>query len=113
MKALLLLLAPAVLIAADHKTVPWEKPRLNVGQALFRENCIVCHDIEKPKEQSKKLGPSLHRLFKNDQLPLSRGKPNRPYVITRIKFGGALMPAFAKKMTDAEIAILIEYIESK
>ena len=110
---MLLVLLPALLGAADRKTVPWEKSRLAVGQALYRENCIVCHDIEKPKEQSKKFGPSLQHLFKNERLPLSRGKPNRPYVITRIKFGGALMPAFGKKLSDAEIAILLDYIESK
>jgi mono/diheme cytochrome c family protein len=97
--------------AADRKAVPWAKSRLAAGQSLYRENCIVCHDIETPK--SKKPGPSLHHLFKNPRLPLSRGKPNRPYVITRIKFGGPLMPAYRQKLTDAEINLILEYIESK
>ena len=98
----------ARLMATDP---PWERSRLAAGQDLYRENCAVCHDIGKPA--SKKLGPSLHHLFKNEKLPLSRGKPSRPYVIVRIKFGGALMPAFAKKMTDAEIETLVDYIASR
>jgi mono/diheme cytochrome c family protein len=44
---------------------------------------------------------------------MSHGKPNRPYVIVRIKFGGALMPAFGKKLNDAEINTLVDYIASK
>jgi mono/diheme cytochrome c family protein len=30
-----------------------------------------------------------------------------------VKFGGALMPAFGKKLNDAQINILIDYIESR
>jgi mono/diheme cytochrome c family protein len=62
---------------------------------------------------SRKLGPSLNHLFKNEKLPLSHGKPSRQYVIVRVKFGGALMPAFGKKLNDAQINTLIDYIESK
>jgi mono/diheme cytochrome c family protein len=101
----------ATLGAAERKPLPWEKSRLALGQALYRENCVVCHDID--TAATKKPGPSLHRLFKNPRLPLSKGKPNRPYVIVRIKFGGPLMPAFQKKLTDADIDLLLEYIESK
>jgi mono/diheme cytochrome c family protein len=92
---------------------PWEKSNLLHGRDLYRENCTVCHDIDKDKAHSRKLGPSLNRLFKNDKLPMSNGKPNRPYVVVRIKYGGALMPAFGKKLNDAEIASLIDYINSK
>ena len=99
-----------VLTAASHSAPPWEKSRLSVGQDLFRENCAVCHDIEKPV--SKKLGPSLHHAFKREKLA-SGAKPSRLYIITRIKFGGALMPAFAKKMTDPEIETLVDFIASR
>ena len=100
----------AVLVAANRVAPPWEKSRLSVGEDLFRENCAVCHDIEKPV--SKKLGPTLHHAFKREKLA-SGSKPSRLYIMTRVKFGGALMPAFAKKLTDPEINILIDYIESK
>jgi mono/diheme cytochrome c family protein len=91
---------------------PWEKPKLAEGRDLYRQNCAVCHDVELGNAHAK-LGPSLHHLFKNEKLPLSHGKPSRQYVIVRVKFGGALMPAFGKKLNDAQINTLIDYIESQ
>ena len=101
------------LSAADIKSPPWEKPSLLQGRDLFRENCIVCHDIDKDQAHTRKLGPSLNHLFKNEKLPLSHGKPTRAYVTVRIKFGGALMPAFRNQLSDPEINILIAYLASK
>ena len=101
------------LYAADTNAPPWETPRVVIGRDLFRENCAVCHDIDKDKLHSHKFGPSLNHLFKNEKLPLSHGKPNRQYVIVRIKYGGALMPAFRNRMNDAEINALVDYIASK
>lgn len=103
-------LAAAALLAADRKAPPWEKTKY-LGQDLYREHCIVCHDID--KKETKKPGPTLHRLFKNEKLPLSGGRPSREYVVVKIKFGGQLMPPFIKRMTDAEIARLVDYIETK
>jgi len=108
---LLILAMPAA--AADRKALPWERPgrQVALGRDLYRENCIVCHDIEGKK--TNKPGPSLHRLFKNEKLPLSGGKPSREYVDVKIKFGGQLMPPFVKRMTDAEIAAVIAYLEAR
>jgi hypothetical protein len=50
-------------------------------------------------------------MFKNERLPLSHGKPSRQYVTVRIKFGGALMPAF-KQLSESDINVLIDYIAS-
>ena len=109
----LALLLAFQLSAADVQSPPWEKSPLIQGRDLFRENCAVCHDIDKDQKHTRKFGPSLNHLFKNEKLPLSRGKPNRPYVITRIKFGGALMPAFRTRLTDPEINTLLVYLASK
>jgi mono/diheme cytochrome c family protein len=113
-------LKPALLVvfgigvsAADIKSPPWEKSPLIAGRDLFRENCAVCHDIDKDQKHTRKLGPSLNHLFKNEKLPLSHGKPSRPYVVLRIKFGGALMPAFRTQLSDPEIDTLVDYIASK
>jgi hypothetical protein len=46
-------------------------------------------------------------------MPLSSMKPNRPYIQVRVKFGGPLMPAFGKTLTDREIDTLIDYIQSR
>jgi mono/diheme cytochrome c family protein len=103
----------ASLSAADIPRPPWERLNSNIGRDLFRENCAVCHDIDKDQKHTRKLGPSLNHLFKNEKMSLSHAKPNRQYVTIRIKFGGALMPAFAKRLNDPEIATLIDYIASK
>ena len=105
------LLLAAVLGAADRRPVPWEKNHLLTGQALYRENCVVCHDIDRP--ESKKLGPSFYQLFKRPQMPIAKMKPGRDYIKVRAKFGGALMPAFRTRLTDRELDILIDYIASK
>jgi mono/diheme cytochrome c family protein len=101
-------LVAATLFAADP---PWEKKHLLVGQALYRENCVVCHQIDRP--QSKKPGPSFYQLFKRDKMPIAAMKPSRDYIKVRVKFGGPLMPAFGKTLTDSEIDTLIDYIASR
>ena len=101
----------AMLSAAGQRNLPWERNRLRIGQALYRENCVVCHDID--RQQSKKLGPSFYQLFKRDRMPLSKAKPNREYIKVRVKFGGPLMPAFRQRLSDSEINTLIDYMASK
>ena len=101
----------AGLMAADRRQPPWEKDRAKIGQALYRENCVVCHDVDHP--QSKKLGPSFYQLFRRDKMPLTNVKPNREYIKVRVKFGGMLMPAFRQWLNDREIDTLIDYLASK
>ena len=108
---LLIFLALAAATAADKKPVPWEKNRLQIGQALYRDNCVVCHEID--KAQSKKMGPSFYQLFKRDKMPIASMKPNRDYIKVRVKFGGPVMPAFRQWLTESEIDTLIDYIASK
>ena len=103
----------SMLAGADIQAPPWDKSHLSVGRDLFRENCAVCHDIDKDQKHTRKLGPSLNHLFKNEKLPLSHGKPTRPYVTVRIKFGGALMPAYRNFLNQPEIDTLIDYLASK
>jgi len=104
-------LLAVTLLAAERRPIPWEKNRLQIGQALYRENCVVCHDID--REQSKKAGPSFYQLFKRDKMPRANLKPSREYIKVRVKFGGTLMPAFRQTLTDSEIDTLIDYIAAK
>jgi mono/diheme cytochrome c family protein len=108
---MLVLAFAAALAAVDRRPVPWEKNHLLVGQALYRGNCAVCHDID--RAQSKKLGPSFYQLFRRDQMPIAKMKPSRDYIKVRVKFGGPIMPAFRKSLTDREIDTLIDYLASK
>ena len=108
---LALALAACILPVMSAADPPWEKKHLLVGQALYRENCVVCHTIDRP--QSKKPGPSFYQLFKREKMPIASMKPNRDYIKVRVKFGGPLMPAFGKALTDPEIDTLIDYIASR
>ncbi len=105
---LTILFAAAACLPAAAQSAHWA-----IGRDLYRENCAVCHDIDKDKAHSRKFGPSLNHLFKNETLPMSHGKPSRAYVEVRIKFGGAVMPAFSRRLTPAEINTLIDYIAAK
>lgn len=113
MRIFILVLLAFTLTAADKKPLPWEKNRMVSGQALYRTNCVVCHDVDRPQAESKKFGPSFYQLFHRDKMPLANMKPNRDYIKLRIKFGGALMPAFAKTMNDSEIETLLDYLQSQ
>ncbi len=103
------------LMAADRPAPPWEKSRVSVGQDLFRENCAVCHEISKldPRTIGKVKVPSLAHASQKEKPPLGTRPLARPYIALRVKFGGPVMPAFAKKLSDAEINMIIDYIETK
>jgi mono/diheme cytochrome c family protein len=93
------------------RPVPWEKNRLKIGQAIYRENCVVCHTVE--AGSSNKLGPSFYHLFQRDKMPQSNAKPDRLLIAGKIRVGGKLMPSFAKKLTSSDIDAVLDYLESK
>jgi mono/diheme cytochrome c family protein len=109
------LIFPLVFWAAEPTSPPWEKTEAvaRLGGTLYRENCTVCHDIDKDQKATRKIGPSLNHLFKNPRLPLSKSRPRRDYVKVRIQYGGQIMPAFMKRMNEEQIAALLAYLESK
>ena len=94
-----------------RRVLPWDKNPLRIGQTLYRENCVVCHDVA--AENSKKLGPSFYHLFQREQMPRSKMKPSRSYVAAKIRAGGNVMPTFSRKLTASEINALIDYLEFK
>jgi cytochrome c2 len=91
--------------------VPWEKNRLKIGQAIYRENCVVCHAVE--AGSPNKLGPNFYHLFQRDKMPQSNGKPDRIQIAGKIRVGGKLMPSFAKKLTSSDIDAVLDYLQSK
>lgn len=101
------------LSAADQKALPWEKNRLQSGLALYRANCVVCHDTDKTPAETKKLGPSFYHLFRQDKLPLSGDKVTRAAIADKIKGGGVIMPAFGDKLNQSEIDLLLDYLQTK
>ena len=115
MKTLALgLILAFTLLAADQKPLPWEKNHLQIGLALYRANCVVCHDIDRPQAQSKKFGPSFYQLFRQAKMPISGVPPTRDYIKTVIKSGfPPIMPDFADKLSESEINTLLDYLQSK
>ncbi len=109
----LILVALAVTIPAfaDRPNPAWEKGRIQAGQALYRSNCVVCHDVDQPKSQ--KFGPSFHQLFRKEKMPMSAMKPNRDYIKLRTRFGGSFMPAFQKTLTPAQIDLIVDYLQTQ
>jgi mono/diheme cytochrome c family protein len=101
------------LSAADQKPPPWEKNHLQIGLALYRANCAVCHDVDRPQAETKKFGPSFYHLFRQEKLPLSGDKVTRAAVTEKIKAGSVIMPAFADKLNDSEINTLLDYLQTK
>lgn len=102
-------LAPS-LLAGEKKPPPWEKP-IQTGLYLYRKNCSVCHEINKP--ETDKIGPSLFRLFQNEKLPFSGGKPSLEYVRIKIQFGGDVMPAYVNRLSEEQIDQIIAFIKTK
>lgn len=92
-------------------TVPWQKKSPAMAQGLYRENCAVCHDLD--RSDSPKLGPTLHHLFHPGRTFKNGGQPSRASVISRIKFGGVTMPAFAMKLSESQIDVLVDFLASK
>jgi mono/diheme cytochrome c family protein len=104
--------AAGLMPAADRTPLPWEKNRLRLGQVLYRDNCVVCHDIDRAETQ--KIGPSFYRLFKQPAMPLTTSvKPSRELIKAKVKGGGILMPSFQKWLSDSDIDTLIDYMASK
>ncbi len=103
------MLAVALGLAAQQRELPWEKLNGDAGQALYRDNCVVCHDIT--KEQSTKIGPSFYRVFQKDKMPRSNTAPSRDYFSVLIRFGRTPMPSFRDELTPGELNQLIDYIE--
>lgn len=102
----LLLAALAAAAPGDRKAPPWEKSQ-QVGRALFRENCSVCHVTDRPR--STKIGPSLFRYKK---LLATRYKPGHDFIAAKVKSGSPLMPAFQDTLTDEQIDLIVAHLAS-
>lgn len=77
------------------------------GEALFKNNCTVCHFTD---SKTKKVGPGLQGLFKSELLPSGK-TVNEDNVRKQIKQGGGGMPPFGH-LTEDEIQALVEYLKS-
>jgi cytochrome c6 len=70
------------------------------GKALFQANCAGCHTLKDAGTHGT-VGPNLDSL-----------KPSASRVALQVKNGGAIMPSFANKLTQAQIQAIAQYVSS-
>jgi cbb3-type cytochrome c oxidase subunit III len=70
------------------------------GEAIFKAKCGGCHTLASAGTTGT-VGPNLDQL----KPPLARVK-------TQVEHGGAIMPAFQRVLTGAQIAAVAEYVSS-
>lgn len=80
-----------------------------LGLSLYQERCAHCHrdnDL-----QLKKVPPDLHGLFSHSTLP--SGAPATDAQVRKVVLAGkGMMPAFAGRFDDAQMAALLAYLHT-
>lgn len=95
-------------IVACHSQ-PRLTPQEAEGKHLYEVRCAHCHrdnDLA-----LKKVPPDLHGMFRRSTLP--SGAPASDAEVRRVVLAGkGLMPAFAGRFTDEQMAALIAYLRT-
>jgi len=96
------------LLAGCH-SVPPLTPQQAEGKHLYDIRCAHCH--EDNDLNLKKIPPNLHAVFKVSTLP--SGVPaTDAYVAQVVLVGKGLMPGFAGRFTDEQMAALLAYLHA-
>ena len=85
---------------ASPPSGPSSSPQNVAGKSLFTSNCGGCHTLS-DAGASGSVGPNLDDL-----------QPDQATVSHQVSNGGGSMPAFAGKLTDAEITAVAAYVSS-
>jgi cbb3-type cytochrome c oxidase subunit III len=72
----------------------------NDGKTIFQSDCASCHTL-KAANATGTIGPNLDQL-----------KPDEARVKRQVENGGAVMPAFKGKLTEAQIAAVAKFVAS-
>jgi cytochrome c6 len=70
------------------------------GKSIFTANCATCHTLAAARATGT-VGPNLDRL-----------KPDEKRVARQVTNGGAIMPAFKTKLTEAQIKAVAKFVAS-
>ena len=93
-------------LAGCHR-VPPLTPQEAEGKHLYAVRCAHCH--EDNDLALKKVPPDLHAVFKRTTLP--SGAPATDQDVKRIVLlGKGMMPSFAGRFTDQQMADLLAYL---
>jgi mono/diheme cytochrome c family protein len=79
------------------------------GKHLYLGRCAHCH--EENDLNLKKIPPDLHAIFRKAKLP-SGAPATDAEVRTVVLAGKGLMPAFAGRFTDEQMAALLAYLHT-
>jgi mono/diheme cytochrome c family protein len=105
------LFLPCVLgpfLAGCH-SAPRLTPHEAEGKRLYEGRCAHCHQDN--DLNLKKVPPDLHNLFKRSTMP--SGAPATDPEVRRVVLAGkGLMPAFAGRFTEEQLAALIAYLRT-
>lgn len=93
---------------AQRKNNDKKGPDTSKAQAIFKENCAVCHW---PDKTEKRIGPGLKGLFQREKLP--DGRPvNEENVRNVVLKGGEKMVGFEEKLDSKQVDALISYLKT-
>lgn len=95
-------------IAGCHNTPPLT-PHEAEGKHLYSVRCAHCH--EENDLELKKVPPDLHGVFARATLP--SGSPATDQEVRRVVLSGkGMMPSFAGRFTDEQMADLVAYLHT-
>jgi mono/diheme cytochrome c family protein len=84
-------------------------PQEAEGKHLYTVRCVHCH--EDNDLNLKKIPPDLHGLFTHTTLP--SGAPATDPEVRRVVLAGkGMMPSFAGRFTDEQLADLLAYLHT-
>jgi mono/diheme cytochrome c family protein len=98
-----------VLALAGCHRAPQLTTQEAAGKHLYDVRCAHCH--EDNDLALKKVPPDLHGVFKHEKLP--SGAPATDADVQRVVLGGkGMMPPFAGRFTQEEMAALLAYLHT-
>ena len=96
-------------LSAGCRSVQPLTPQEAAGKRLYSSRCAHCH--EDNDLQLKKVPPDLHGLFAHSTLP--SGAPLSDASVRNVVLSGkGIMPSFAGRFTDDQMAALLAYLRT-
>ncbi len=107
--AVLLACGAALMAATGCRSKAELTPQQAEGKHLYDVRCAHCH--EDNDLGLKKVPPNLHGLFDHATLP--SGLPASDQMVAReVLSGRGMMPSFAGRFTDEQMAALLAYLHT-
>lgn len=105
----LVLLLTAVTLIAGCRSKSALTPQQTEGRRLYNTRCAHCH--EDNDLGLKKVPPNLHGMFSHSTLPSGLAATDQ-VVAREVREGRGLMPSFAGRFTDEQMAALLTYLHT-